>query len=100
MKKILLAFVLVGGSAVFGQISIGVGVNIGSPAPYFVAPPRPVYVVPPSPGYGYVWVPGYYVPKGKRQRWTSGYWMRPPRRGAVWVAPRYYGKKYYRGYWR
>ena len=101
MKKALLAMILLG-SSVFGQrFSIGVGVNVG-PSGYYPPPPPPpaYYAVPPSPGYGYTWVPGFYVPTGNHYRWTNGYWMRPPRRGSVWIAPRYQGNRYYRGYWR
>ena len=102
MKKALLAMVLLGSSVVFGQVSIGVGVNIGGPRPYYVAPPPPppVYAVPPSLGYGYTWVPGYYVPTGNHYRWTNGYWVRPARTGAVWVGPRYSGRNYNRGHRR
>ncbi len=102
MKKALLAMVLLGTSAMFGQVSIRVGVNIGSGG-YYVAPPPPpppVYRVPPSPGYGYVWVPGFYVRAGNHYRWTNGYWTRPARRGAAWVGPRYKSNRYYPGYWR
>lgn len=102
MKKALLAMILLGSSAMFGQVSIGV--NIGVPARgYYVAPPPPpppVVVVPRNPGRGYVWVPGYYGYAGNRYRWNNGSWARPPYRGAVWVSPRYKGNKYYRGYWR
>jgi hypothetical protein len=104
MKKTLLAMVLLGSSAMFGQgFSIGVGVNVGVPGGYYVAPPPPpppVYAVPPSPGYGYAWVPGFYVRAGNHYRWTTGYWTRPPRRAAVWVAPRYQRNRYHPGYWR
>lgn len=103
MKTVLLAIFLVGSSTMFGQISIGV--NIGVPAQgYYVAPPPPppppVVRIPRSPGRGYVWVPGFYVNVGPRYRWNNGYWARPPYRGAVWVAPRYKGNRYYPGYWR
>ncbi len=53
------------------------------------APRREVVVARPSPGY--VWVAGHYVWKPARNSyaWVAGKWTRPPRRGAVWVAPRY-----------
>ncbi|MCL4402176.1 MAG: hypothetical protein M1436_05890, partial [Acidobacteria bacterium] len=65
------------------------------------APPPPPVVVyrPPCPGPGYMWVPGYYYPAGENYAWRSGFWSRPPYAGAYWVAPRYYGRRYYPGYW-
>ena len=71
-----------------------------------VAPPPPVRmgVVGVAPGPGYVWVGGYQRWNGTRYVWVSGRWVRPPRFGAVWVAPRYARRGstwvFYKGYWR
>ena len=74
-----------------------------------------VYKAPPAahrdvvvarPGKGYAWVPGHYVWKPARHSyaWVAGKWTRPPRAGAVWVAPRYEkrrgGHVYVAGYWK
>jgi len=57
-------------------------------------PPRPVVVGPVgrSPGRGFVWTDGFFTwgrrPGGRMGYvWVPGRWMRPPRAGAVWVAP-------------
>lgn len=100
MKTKLLALVLLAGSSVFAgtHFSVGIGVGGGYYAP---PPPPPAYYAPPlAPGYGYTWVGGYYYPVGPRWHWHAGYWARPPYARARWIAPRYYGHRYYRGYWR
>src|ERR1022692_4854141 len=43
---------------------------------------------------------GYRYPVGARYAWHAGYWTRPPYAHAYWVGPRYFGHRYYRGYWR
>ena len=52
-------------------------------------PPRAGGVVGRSPGRGFVWTGGYWRWGGRRRGyvWTPGRWRRPPRAGAVWVAP-------------
>jgi hypothetical protein len=79
MKTKLLALMFLVGSAAFAGprvfFGVGVGVPVGPPAPPVVA-----YAAP-GPVYGGYWGPRPYV--------------RP-----YWVAPRYYGHRYYRGYWR
>jgi len=107
MKLRLLALVLMAGSSMFGATRFFFGVGVGGyyPAPAPVAvyapPPAPVYgYVPPAPGYGYSWVPGSWYPSGPRWAWRGGYWARPPYARAGWVAPRYYGGRFYSGYWR
>lgn len=106
MKTKLLVLFLLAGSSLFaaGRVFFGVGVGVGGPAyGYYVAPPPPAPVVAyaaPYPGPGYAWVGGYYYPVGARWSWRSGYWARRPFVGASWVAPRYYGHRYYSGYWR
>src|SRR5690242_15849031 len=91
MKKTLLAALLFGGTALFGQI--GIGISIGAP------PPPRVIVRPAVPGPDFVWVDGYWYPVGSHYKWHAGYWTRTPYPGAVWVAPRYEGHQYFNGYW-
>ena len=53
-----------------------------------IGPPPPHHeVVVAAPGPGYVWVPGYYQWSGTAYVWAPGRYVRPPRVGAVWVAP-------------
>jgi hypothetical protein len=64
-------------------------------------PPRPLVVHAPAIARpGFVWVPGYWHPAGPRWAWRGGYWARPPFRHAYWAPPRYFGHRYYAGYWR
>ena len=93
MKTKLLAVLLLAGSALFAAPAVVVGVGVGAPAPV-------VAYAPPAPGSGYAWVAGYRYPVGARYAWHAGYWARPPYARAYWVAPRYFGHRYYRGYWR
>ncbi len=71
-----------------------------------IAPPAPVHigVVGRAPQRGYVWIEGYQRWDGKRYVWVAGRWGRPPRVGAVWVAPvwvhRGNGWVFRTGYWR
>lgn len=104
MKTKLLALLLLAGSSAFAA-HFSVGIGIGGPAygyGYYAPPPPPVvaYAPPAYPGPGYTWVGGYYYPVGPRYVYRAGYWARPPYAGARWVAPRYYGHRYYGGYWR
>jgi hypothetical protein len=91
MKR-LLGLMLLAGSAVFGQVSLGI--RIGAPPP-----PRVVRVRPISPGPGYIYVDGYWYPSNNRYVWHNGYYTRPPSVGAAWVGPRYEGQQFYAGYW-
>ena len=99
MKTKLLSALLFAGSLMAAP-RVVVGFGIGVPVP--IAPPlAPVAAyVPPAPGPGYAWVGGYWYPVGARYAWHAGYWARPPYARAFWVGPRYYGHRYYRGYWR
>jgi WXXGXW repeat (2 copies) len=100
MKTKLLALLLLAGSTMFAGTRFFVGVGVG---PTYVAAPPPAPVVEYAPtAYrpGYTWVGGYYYPAGPRWGWHAGYWARPPYPHAYWVAPRYYGHRYYGGYWR
>lgn len=111
MKTKLLTFLLLAGSSLFARthVSFGVGIGVGGYGPAYYAPP-PVYYAPPAPigyyarpaypGRGYSWIDGYWYPAGPRYAWRAGYWARPPYIGARWVAPRYYGRRFYGGYWR
>jgi hypothetical protein len=101
MKVKLLALLLLAGSSVFAAPGVFVGLGFGGGAGYVAAPPPPVYYAPPVVARpDYTWVGGYWYPVGPRYFWHAGYWARPPYAGAVWVAPRYYGNRCYRGYWR
>jgi hypothetical protein len=107
MKTKLLAVFLLAASSMFARthffFGFGVGGGYYAPAPvvtYYAPPPAPVvYARPYCPGPGYVWVEGYWYPAGPRYVWHAGYWARPPYVGAYWVAPRYYGHRYYPGHW-
>jgi hypothetical protein len=102
MKTKLLALVMLAGScAMFAGPRVVVGVGVGYPAPVYAPPVAPVAAyVPPMPGPGYTWVGGYWNPVGARWGWHAGYWARPPYAHSYWVGPRYFGGRYYRGYWR
>ena len=103
MKTKLLALFLLAGSSMFAGVFFRVGVGVGPAYGYYAAPPPPAPVVSyvaPAPGPGYSWINGYYYPAGPRWYWHAGYWAHRPYAGAYWVAPRYYGHYYYRGYWR
>lgn len=110
MKTKLFALLLLAGSAsallAGPRVFVGFGVGFGgyvAPAPLYYAPMPAAPVVayaPPSPGPGYAWVGGYWYPSGPGYAWRAGYWARPAFPRARWVAPRYYGHRYYGGYWR
>jgi len=68
-------------------------------------PPPPRYgVIGVAPGPGFVWTEGFWDLRGGAWVWAPGRWVRPPRAGAVWVAPawRHEGPhwRYHKGYWR
>ncbi|HUB31560.1 MAG TPA: hypothetical protein VMA31_00980 [Bryobacteraceae bacterium] len=101
MRTRLLAMLLFAGATMFAGPRVAVG--FGVPAPvvtYAPPPPAAVAYVPPMPGPGYSWVAGYYYPVGPRWAWRPGNWARAPYARAYWVAPHYYGHRYYSGYWR
>ncbi len=108
MKTKLLAIFLLAGSSMFAgsRFFFGVGVGGGyyTPAPIvaYAPPPAPLvtYAPPVYARPGYAWVAGYWYPRGPRYVWHAGYWARPPYARARWIAPRYYGHRYYPGYWR
>ena len=96
MKTKLLAVLLLAGSSLFAAPRVLIGVGVGG----YVGPAPVVAYAPPAPGPGYAWVSGYRYPVGARYAWHAGYWTRPPYARAYWVAPRYFGHRYHRGYWR
>lgn len=110
MKTKLFAILVLAGSlsalaaAPRGFVRFGVGYGgYVAPAPLYFAPmpaPRIAAYVPAYPGPGYSWVAGYWYPAGPDYAWRAGYWTRPTYAGARWIAPRYYGHRYYGGYWR
>jgi hypothetical protein len=106
MKTRMLALLLLAGGSLFAETRFSVGIHIGNHAPPPVAyygpppPPPPVVYMPAMPAPGYVWVPGYWVPNGRRHAWREGRWMRPPHAKARWVAPKYKARRFYPGYWR
>ena len=104
MKTKLLVLVLLAGSSLFGATRFGFSVGFGGygyPYAYpYYAPPPPIYYAPPAPRFGYTWIDGYWYPAGPRWVWRSGYWARPPYRGAYWVRARYVNRRYFPGYWR
>jgi hypothetical protein len=97
MKTKLLAVLILAGGSLFAAPRVVVGVGFGGygppPAPLVTYAPR---IVRP----GYTSVGGYWYPAGPRWAWRGGYWARPPYARAYWVGPRYFGNRYYRGYWR
>ena len=106
MKTKLLGLLLIAGGSLFAESHFSIGIGIGGYAPaygYYAPPPPPpppaaYYAAAPGPGYS--WVGGHWYPAGPRYAWHAGYWARPPYARAYWVAPRYYGHRYYGGYWR
>ena len=110
MKRFLILMLLAGGS-LFARTHVSIGIGVGGYgydpyayggyyAYYPPPPPPPVYYAPSYVRPGYTWIDGYWYPYGGRYAWRAGYWARPPYGGARWVAPRYYGRRYYGGYWR
>ena len=100
MKKLLLT------SAVF----LGTFLSACAGGGYYTSarigpPPAPRYgVMGYAPGPGYVWAEGYWDLRGNRWAWQQGRWMRPPRRGAVWVPNEWRNNRgryeLRRGHWR
>ena len=102
MRSKLLVMALLAGGSLLAETRFSIGIGVGGYGPAYYAPPPPVYAVsvPPCPGPDYSWIDGYWYPNGGGYRWNAGYWARRPYSGAYWVAPRYEGRRYYRGYWR
>ena len=104
MKTKLLALLFLVGSAAFAAPRFAIGVSVGPSYGYYAAPPPPLPVaaayIPPAPGPNFAWVGGSWYLNGGRYAWRAGYWAPRPFYGARWVAPRYYGHRYYGGSWR
>jgi hypothetical protein len=101
-KLMILAFLAAGSLLAQPRFYAGARVAYG-PRPVAVhsAPPAPlVSYAAPLARPGYTWIGGYWYPVGARYSWRAGYWARPAFAGARWAAPRYYGGRYYHGYWR
>ncbi len=88
-------------------VSVSGGVTVDEPTEVVVheAPPPPVVErMTVTPGPAFVWVRGFWFWDNGHWTWERGHWVRPPRRSAVWVPPRYIhrGGSYViiRGYWR
>jgi WXXGXW repeat (2 copies) len=82
--------------ASFGQISIGIAVNVAPPA-------LPVYDQPICPGPNYIWTPGYWAWSGYDYYWVPGTWIVAPSYGLLWT-PGYWGwgtggYLWHGGYW-
>jgi hypothetical protein len=66
-----------------------IGVQIGVPAPVYVAPPpAPVYEYTPAPRRGHVWVPGHWQWRGNGHVWVQGHFLRE-RSGYYYNQPRW-----------
>jgi hypothetical protein len=96
-RAAVVAVLLVTGTSL-AEAGTRVYVRVGPPAAV-------VHVRPVAPGPRYVWVPGYYRYDRRAYAWTPGAWVVPPRRHAVWVAPRWahdrrHGWYFVAGYWR
>ncbi len=89
-----LSAAILGLAASSAHAQISFDVHIGQPPP----PPR-AYRVPPQPGPQYVWVEGYWYPRGSRYVWHDGYWTLPPYEGAYWVAPYFERGQWFAGRW-
>jgi hypothetical protein len=100
MKKLLLT------SAVFLGTILSACAGGGYYASARVGPPPPPRygVMGYAPGPGYVWADGYWDLRGNRWAWQQGRWMRPPRRGTVWVPNEWRNNRgryeLRRGHWR
>jgi hypothetical protein len=90
----LLSLMLLTGLISVHAAQAGVRVFVGIAPPPIVVETRP-----PAPYATYAWRPGYHRWIGGRYVWTSGVWVRPPYRRAVWVEGRWDHER--RGYfWR
>jgi hypothetical protein len=82
--------------ASYGQINIGIAVNIAPPV-------LPVYAQPICPGPNYIWTPGYWAWSGYDYYWVPGTWVVAPAVGLLWT-PGYWGWGtggyfWHAGYW-
>jgi hypothetical protein len=103
MKTKLLALIVLAAGTVLAGPPVFVSAAYGGEGYVAFGTPPPVVVeryVPPCPGRDYVWVGGYYYPRGARYTYRGGYWARPPYPRGYWVAPRWERGRYYYGHWR
>ncbi len=52
-------------------------------------PPPQAETRPPAPSRDHVWIKGYWRHDGRVFVWVRGHWEKPPRRGMIWVEPRW-----------
>ena len=99
-KLLLLTFVLLLAGTLAACASGYGAYYVRTPPP----PPGAYGVIGVAPGPGYAWVSGYWDWRGGNYFWVRGAWVRPPRRGAVWIGPVYRpyrnGYRYEGGRWR
>jgi hypothetical protein len=94
LARTLTISALLWGFAPAAHAQVTFDLRIGHP------PPAPrLYRVPVQPGPAYVWVEGYWYPRGRHYAWHNGYWTLPPYTDAYWVAPYYSGGRYFAGRW-
>jgi hypothetical protein len=66
-------------------------------------PPPPPEAVPERPSPAHAWITGYYTWQNNRYEWVAGRWETPPRRGSIWVEPKWVREgesyRFYEGYW-
>jgi WXXGXW repeat (2 copies) len=98
IRSVLLVLGMLAASAAsFGQVRIGVAINIEPPE-------LPVYDQPVCPGDGYIWTPGYWAyDDDYGYFWVPGTWVLAPEPGFLWT-PGYWawgdgGYVFYQGYW-
>jgi hypothetical protein len=81
------------------QLHVGVGINIGPPAPVKEE------IVIAKPYRNAVWIPGYHQwrPRYNRYFWVKGHWGRPPHAHMVWFPGRWEQRNhewvFYQGRW-
>ena len=91
--RVLAVAALFAAPASTARAQVSLNIEIGPP------PPLRVQRVAAMPGPDFVWVDGYWYPVGRRWVWHAGYWTRPPRPGAYWIAPYHDGRAFVPGYW-
>jgi hypothetical protein len=82
--------------ASFGQVSIGIAVNLAPPV-------LPVYAQPICPAPNLIWTPGYWAWNGSDFFWVPGTWVAAPAVGLLWT-PGWWGwgtggYLWHAGYW-
>ncbi|MFB3891000.1 MAG: hypothetical protein ACE15C_03145 [Phycisphaerae bacterium] len=75
---------------------------------YVREPPPPLIIEerPPRPSRTVIWIDGYWGWDNDHHKhyWVKGHWQEPPRRGAVWVQPKWEhereGYRLQEGHWK